>query len=121
MNPTSWLVSQGEVFWFDFGQPQGSEPGGRRPVVVIQGNSYNHSSWGTTVVAAVTTKLDRALLPGMVFLPRGTGGLPRDSVVNLTSLATVDKISLVERMGSLSGHAWVQIEQAIDEMVERTR
>lgn len=121
MNPTPWLVNQGDVYWFDFGEPHGSAPGGQRPVVVIQGDSYNHSSWGTTVVAVLTTRLDRATLPGTVFVPQGTGGIPRDSVVMLNSLATVDKVRLVDRVGSLPAHTWAQIERSIDEVLDRSR
>jgi|688.fasta_scaffold137156_4 mRNA interferase MazF len=121
MNPTQWLVSQGDVFWYDFGQADGSEPGGQRPVVVIQGDSYNHSAWGTTVVAAITTRLERAELPGMVFVAQGTAGLVRDSVVNLTSLATVDKYRLVERLGTMPRHTWLQIEHGFDEVLDRMR
>lgn len=120
MNPSSWLVGQGEVYWHDFGPPVGSEPGGRRPVVVIQGNRYNHSSWGTTVVASVTTRLDRAQLSAMVFVPRGTAGLTKDSVINMTSLATVNKSELVERMGTLPSALWQEVVRAMDQMMGRT-
>ena len=119
MNPSSWLVSQGEVYWHDFGPAFGSEPGGRRPVVVIQGERYNHSAWGTTVVASVTTPLDRAQLPAMVFIPRGSAGLPKDSVINMTNLATVNKSELVERLGALPSALWQEVVRAMDQMMGR--
>jgi mRNA interferase MazF len=119
MSPSSWLVSQGEVYWHDFGPPIGSEPGGRRPVVVIQGERYNHSTWSTTVVASITTRLDRAQLSAMVFVPRGTAGLTKDSVINLTSLSTVNKSELVELMGRLPSALWQDVIRAMDQMMGR--
>ena len=119
MSPSSWLVNQGEVYWHDFGPPLGSEPGGRRPVVVVQGERYNHSTWGTTVIASITTRLDRAQLPAMVFVPRGTAGLTKDSVINMTNLATVNKSELVERMGTLPTALWQEVVRAMDQMMGR--
>jgi mRNA interferase MazF len=94
------VISQGDVFWLALGGV-GSEPKGRRPVVVVQHDRYNHSAISTTVVAAVTSNLRLAAMPGNVRLAKGEGGLPRASVVNVTQLATLDKARLNERSGKL--------------------
>lgn len=94
------VISQGDVFWLTLGGV-GSEPKGRRPVVVVQHDRYNHSAISTIVVAAVTSNLRLAAMPGNVRLAKGDGGLPRASVVNVTQLATLDKSRLNERSGKL--------------------
>jgi mRNA interferase MazF len=94
------VISQGDVFWLTLGGV-GSEPRGRRPVVVVQHDRYNRSAISTTVVAAVTSNLRLAAMPGNVRLSKGEGGLPRASVVNVTQLATLDKSRLTEHSGKL--------------------
>jgi mRNA interferase MazF len=95
------VISQGDVFWLTLGG-SGSEPRGRRPVVVVQHDRYNHSAISTTVVAAVTSNLRLAAMPGNVRLTKGEGGLPRASVINVTQLATLDKSRLTKRCGRLA-------------------
>lgn len=85
------MVSRGQVRWVDFGQPVGSEPTFRRPVVVIQGDAFNRSRLQTVIVVVLTSNTALAQMPGNVFLPASATGLPRDSVVNVTALATVDR------------------------------
>lgn len=80
----------------------GSEPRGRRPVVVVQHDRFNHSAISTTVVAAVTSNLRLSVMPGNLRLAKGEGGLPRASVINVTQLATLDKSRLNERSGRLT-------------------
>ena len=96
------VIKQGDVYWVELGEARGSEPAGRRPVVVVQNDAFNRSLIGTVVVCAVTSNLARAASPGNVALGRGEGGLPKRSVVNVTQIATVDKGSLGERIGGLS-------------------
>jgi len=95
------VISQGDVFWLTLGG-LGSEQRGRRPVVVVQHDRYNRSAISTTVVAAVTSNLRLAAMPGNVRLSKGEGGLPRASVINVTQLATLDKSRLSERGGKLA-------------------
>lgn len=96
------VINQGDVFWVNPGIPTGSEPGFRRPYVVIQNNVFNHTQINTTVVCAVTSNLHRAQLPGNVRLYKGEANLPKASVVNVTQLLTVDKQVLAEKIGTLS-------------------
>jgi len=93
-------VRQGDVFWLTFGG-SGSEPAGRRPAVVVQDDRFNASAIQTTVVAAVTSNLRLAAKPGNVRLRKGEANLPRDSVVNVTQLVTIDRARLGTAIGSL--------------------
>jgi mRNA interferase MazF len=95
------VIRQGDVYWLHFGAPEGSEPAGRRPAVVVQHDRFNRSAISTTVVAAVTSNLRLAAMPGNVRLRRGEAGLPVPSVVNISQLRTVDRSRLGERVGSL--------------------
>ncbi|MBD8059890.1 type II toxin-antitoxin system PemK/MazF family toxin [Cellulomonas sp. JH27-2] len=95
------VISRGDVFWLDLGEPDGSRPALRRPVVVIQADAYNASRLATTVVAVMTSNTALAAMPGNVVVPSGAAGLPKDSVINVTALVTVNKVELVERAGAL--------------------
>lgn len=95
------MIQRGAVHWVDLGEPVGSRPGKRRPVLVIQSDQYNVSRLATVLVAVVTSNTDLAAMPGNVFLPAAATGLPRDSVVNVTALITLDKTDLDERAGEV--------------------
>lgn len=94
-------MRQGEVYWLRFGGA-GSEPAGRRPAVVVQHDRFNRSAIQTTVVAAITSKLLLAGMPGNVRLKKGEANLPRPSVVNVTQVRTVDRDRLGELVGALT-------------------
>ena len=89
------------MWWVDLGVPRGSAPALRRPAVVVQSDRFNESRIGTVVVLAMTTNLRLAAMPGNVAVTTAVSGLPHDSVVNVTQMATVDKENLLERIGSL--------------------
>ncbi|HWJ84097.1 MAG TPA: type II toxin-antitoxin system PemK/MazF family toxin [Cellulomonas sp.] len=95
------MICRGEVYWVDLGDPEGSRPAFRRPVVVVQDDDYNASRLATTLVAALTSNIGLAAMPGNVLVPAAAAGLPRDSAVNVTALVTVNKADLVERVGTL--------------------
>ena len=103
------MIGQGDVFWIDLGEPFGSEPGFRRPYVVIQNDVFNRSGLQTVVVCGLTTNLQRAGSPGNVLLDQGEGNLRKQSVVNVTQIMTVDKSRLAERVGTLSASRLLQI------------
>jgi len=94
-------VSQGEVWWADLGEPRGSKPGFRRPILVVQGDSLNRSRIATVVCIAVTSNLKWASAPGNVLLPGSVTGLPKESVANVSQIVTLDKSELTERVGKL--------------------
>jgi mRNA interferase MazF len=94
-------MQQGEVYWIYFAG-KGSEPAGRRPALVLQHDRFNRSRIQTTIVAAITSNLRLAGLPGNVRLKKGEANLPQPCVVNVTQVRTVDRDRLQERIGSLS-------------------
>ena len=96
------IIRQGDVYWVDLGEPEGSEPGYRHPHVVVQNNVFNHSRINTVVVCALTSNLKRASVPGNVLLKKGEANLNKDSVVNISQIITVNKSDLDERIGTLS-------------------
>lgn len=95
------MISQGEVWWAELGEPEGSEPGFRRPVVVVQSDSFNRSKIATVVCVALTSNLRWADAPGNVLLSAKLTGLPKDSVANVSQIVTFDKSSLVDKVGVL--------------------
>lgn len=95
------VVRRGEVWWAELGAPRGSGPALRRPVMIVQADAFNRSAIRTVVVATLTANLGRADDPGNVLIPRGACGLPKESVVNVTQLATVDRAHLTSRVGRL--------------------
>ncbi len=102
-------IKQGDIYWIDLGEPQGSEPGYLRPYVVIQNDLLNRSQIRTVIVCALTTNLRRAKGTGNVLLDIGEGDLPEQSVVNVSQIFTVDKAFLREKIGTLSQEKIKQI------------
>ena len=96
------VINQGDVFWIDLDDPLGSEPSYRHPHVVVQNNVFNRSRINTVVVCALTSNLKRAYAPGNVLLEGGEANLPKQSVVNISQVFTVDKSQLIEKIGTLS-------------------
>ncbi|MGE0827249.1 MAG: type II toxin-antitoxin system PemK/MazF family toxin [Candidatus Binatia bacterium] len=95
-------MKRGEVWWASLQLPTGSEPGYRRPVVIIQSDDFTASRIDTIIAAAVTSNTRLAFAPGNVVLRRREAGLPRDSVINVSQLLMLDKAVLTERIGRLS-------------------
>ena len=95
------VIAQGEIWWADLGEPVGSAPGFRRPVVIVQSDSFNRSRISTVVCVPLTSNLRWADAPGNVALDVSATGLPKDSVANVSQLVTLDRSSLTERIGVL--------------------
>jgi mRNA interferase MazF len=95
------VIERGGIHWADLGEPDGSRPAKRRPVLVTQADPYNASRLATVLVAVLTSNTKLATAPGNVFLPASATGLPRDSVVNVTALVTLNKNDLAGRVGKL--------------------
>lgn len=95
------VIGQGEVWWADLRSPTGSEPGFRRPVVVVQGDPLNRSRVATVVCVPLTSNLGWADAPGNTLVPARVSGLPKDSVANASQIITLDKTALTERVGRL--------------------
>ena len=95
------MIQRGSICWADLGGPRGSRPAKRRPVLVIQADPYNASRLSTTLAAVITSNTGLAAMPGNIFVPATSSGLPKDSVVNVTALVTLDKIDLDDAIGQL--------------------
>lgn len=106
-------MRRGEVWWTDFGRPFGSEPGYRRPALVVQADSFNKSKLATVLVVPLSRNLELAAAPGNVLCrPRDTG-LPKPSVANVSQLTVADRRRLVEKAGSLPGVLLEEVENGL--------
>lgn len=94
------VIERGCIYWADLAAPAGSRPAKRRPVLVISAETYNRSRLATVLAAVLTSNTRLATMPGNVFLPTNATGLPRDSVVNVTALVTLNKTDLTEKAGT---------------------
>jgi len=95
------VISQGEIWWADLGAPQGSAPGYRRPVVIVQGDAFNRSAIDTVVSVPLTSTMRWADAPGNVRLDARLTGLRRTSVANVSQVVALDRSILTERVGKL--------------------
>ena len=104
---------RGEIWWANLTAPIGSGPGYRRPVLVIQSNVFNASRIGTVIVAAITSNVELARAPGNVRLDAKQSRLQKDSVVNVSQLATLDRRILTERVASLSKETMARVDAGV--------
>jgi mRNA interferase MazF len=107
------VTGRGSICWADLGEPRGSKPAKRRPVLVIQSDPFNASRLNTTIAAVITSNTALAAMPGNVFLPAALCGLPKDSVVNLTALVTLDKSDLEAPAGHLPASLMNDVERGL--------
>ena len=106
-------MRRGEIWWAALGRPFGLAPGYRRPVMVLQTNEFNESPIQTVIVVAITSNLELAAAPGNVLCRRRDTGLSKNSVVNVSQVATVDKRALLGRVGTLAGAKLALVEQGL--------
>ena len=113
------VVGQGEIWWADLAEPRGSEPGYRRPVVVIQGDALNRSKIGTVLCIVLTGNLRWADAPGNVLLASKATGLPADSVANVSQIVALGREAFLERTGKLGRSKLDLIFSGIDTILDR--
>ena len=113
------VVAQGEVWWTDLGEPAGSAPTFRRPVVIVQGDAFNRSRIATVVCVPLTSNLKWAEAPGNVLFTQRDTGLSKPSVANVSQLVTVDQTTLSDRVGKLSRQKIDLILSGIDTVLGR--
>jgi mRNA interferase MazF len=106
-------LGRGEIWWAELPEPRGSEPGYRRPVLIVQADSFNRSRIQTVIAAAITSNLDLAQAPGNVLLPASATGLPRDSVVNVSQVLTLDRSFLSDFVSKLSGKLLALVDDGL--------
>jgi len=107
------VIRRGEIWWASLPEPSGSEPGYRRPVIVIQTEEFTASRLRTVLVVSVTTTLELAEAPGNTFLPKNLTGLPSDSVANVSQLLAVDKSLLTELAGKVPPRLFMGVENGL--------
>lgn len=112
------VIRQGNIFWVDLGNPEEPGPGYRHPHLVIQNDIFNASRIQTTVVCALTSNLERAKAPGIVILKKGEASMPKKCVVNVSRIYTVDKVDLIEKIGSLSTKRFDEVLKGIQLLIE---
>lgn len=113
------VISQGEVWWADLGEPTGSGPGYRRPVVVVQCDALNQSRVSTVVCVPLTTNLKWADAPGNVLLAARTTGLAKESVANVSLIVALDRRQLTDRVGKLPRRQLELVLAGIDTVLGR--
>ena len=107
-------MTRGDVYMLDFGVPFGSEPGMRRPVVIIQSDKENLNGLNTKVVVPLTSNTIHADLKGNVFISKKDSGLSKDSVELVHQIIVVDKMRLENKLVKLSKDILKKIESEID-------
>ena len=107
------MIERGQIWWAELGIPRGSEPGYRRPVLVVQSAAFNESRIGTVVVVAITSNLRLADSPGNARLSIRNSGLPKESVANVSQVATLDRESLVECVGEVSARVMATVDAGL--------
>lgn len=106
-------MQRGEIWWATLGAPKGSEPGYRRPVLVVQSDAFNRSRIATVVVAAITSNTSLAAAPGNVLLKRRASGLPKPSVVNVSQVLTLDRAMLTQPVKSLPKQEMTAVDNGL--------
>lgn len=104
-------IQRGQIWWAELPEPRGSEPGYRRPVLVVQADGFNRSRIKTVIVAVITSNLSLADAPGNVQISARWSGLPRDSVINVSQVLTLDRKFLSE----LAGRLPARLENVVDQ------
>lgn len=107
------MIQRGEIRWADLDEPRRSEPGFRRPLLIVQANSFNRSRIETVVCVVLTSNLRLIDAPGNVLLPKRISGLPRDSVASVSQVITVDRAVLGEQVGTLPDDLLAAVDEGL--------
>jgi mRNA interferase MazF len=107
------VIQRGEVWWASLPNPRGSGPGYRRPVLVIQSDAFNRSKLQTVLVAVITSNMRLAQAPGNLVLKRRESKLPKDSVVNVSQLITLDQAFLAEKVSKIGADQLQHVEDGL--------
>ena len=107
------VIERGQIWWADLGEPAGSEPGFRRPVLVVQSDAFNRSRIRTVIGLVLTSNLRLVDAPGNVLVPAKASGLPKDSVANVSQVLTIDKDFLVELAGRIKGRLLSDVDSGL--------
>lgn len=106
-------MERGEIWWATLRRPKESEPGFRRPVLIVQSDAFNRSRIRTVIAAVVTSNLRLAKAPGNVELSVKQSQLPKASVVNVSQIVTLDRSFLTERVGKIDEETTRAVEAGL--------
>lgn len=106
-------MRRGEIWWADLPEPVGAAPGYRRPVLILQADSFTTSRIATVVVVVLTTNMRLATAPGNVLISARESGLPYDSVINISQIATLDKTTLDTAVGYATTRTLAEVEDGV--------
>ena len=106
-------MQRGEIWWATLRPPRGSEPGYRRPVLVVQGDEFNASKINTVVVITLTSNAALQAAPGNVLLSKRSTRLPKASVANVSQIMTLDKSFLIERISVLDQSVMTEVDDGL--------
>jgi mRNA interferase MazF len=112
------VIQRGDIYWVNFSPGKGSEPLGRRPGLVIQCDALNNSKINTVIMLAITSTLKFGELPGNVILRKGEANIPKACVINVTQIKSVDKTSLLEKIGNLSNEKMEEVIEGLKLVME---
>ena len=104
---------RGEIWWVDYGIPYRSEPGYRRPVIIMQNNFFNNSKINTTIVVPLSTNILLADVPGNIFINKKDSKLTKDSVILISQIGVIDKERLLEKVSKVNREIMEKIENNI--------
>jgi mRNA interferase MazF len=107
------VVERGQVWTADLGEPEGSEPGYNRPVLIVQSDAFNRSRLHTVIAVVLSTNLRLVDAPGNVLIPAKASGLKKDSVANVSQLITVDREFLMGLAGRVRGQFLEDVESGL--------
>jgi mRNA interferase MazF len=107
------VIQRGEIWWAELDEPSGSEPGYRRPVLVVQNDAFNRSRIATIIAIALTSNLRLLDAPGNVLVPARASGLKKDSVANVSQVVTIERECLVKRAGRIETALMRDVDQGL--------
>lgn len=112
------MIARGDICWASLGEPIGSAPGYRRPVLVVSADSFNASAINTVIVVTISSNLALEQAPGNVLLPAGRSNLSKDSVANVSQILTIDRRQLGDAVGILDLETMTQIESGLRRVLQ---
>ena len=107
------VIYRGEVWWANLPNPIGSEPGYRRPVIIVSNDGFNCSEIGTIIAVILTSNVELAQAPGNIYLSKNKTGLQKDSVVNISQIITIDKTFLIDKISDLEQNLMDRIDEGL--------
>ena len=107
------VIKRGQIWWAELPAPVGSEPGYKRPLLIIQANDFNTSKINTIIAAVLTSNIRLAAAPGNVLLSTKKSKLPKESVVNVSQLITIDRSFVTEKISTLPHSIMAKVDDGI--------